>query len=170
LNYNTLNIHLYYPELNLNLSIKIRSLSIIKINSAIGGRNLLLNTIKLNFKHAKHEFNQVSQPKNINNNYLFIRTDKRRQADNAQVGKQFGHLGRPAYVLLPVRVRKAQVTAHTVPHIVAVNPVGGNANGRQKLLQRKRDCGLARPAETFGGKSMAVLGVEPGFFKNRLYL
>ena len=77
-----------------------------------------------------------------------VGTDEARETDDASVGKQLGHLGDASDVLEPVLGREAEVLVQSVPDVVSVEAVRGDASPHQVLLQRERYRRLARTGQT----------------------
>lgn len=74
--------------------------------------------------------------------------DEAGDADQASVGKQLGHLGDPADVLLPVSGRESQVFVKAVADVVPIQGVAGDGVGHQVLLQSKTDRCFPSTGET----------------------
>lgn len=73
--------------------------------------------------------------------------DEAGDADQAGVGEELGHLGDAPDVLLAVLGSEAQVLVQTVPDVVPVQRVAGNAVRHQILLKSKAHGGFTGTGE-----------------------
>lgn len=80
--------------------------------------------------------------------YLCERRNEAGNADQTSVGKQLGHLGNPADILLSVSRRESKVFVKAVTDVVPIEGVAGDGVGDQVLLQSKTDRRLPSTGET----------------------
>jgi len=75
------------------------------------------------------------------------RRDKGGEHNKARIHHEFCHLADPADILLTGSIIETEIPAQAVAHIVPIQQVGVLALGSQRLFQRPRQGGLARPGE-----------------------
>lgn len=80
--------------------------------------------------------------------YLCERRNEAGNADQTGVGKQLGHLGNPADILLSVSRGESKVFVKAVTDVVPIEGVAGDGVGDQELLQSKTDGRLPSTGET----------------------
>ncbi len=75
------------------------------------------------------------------------RRDKGGEHDKSRIHHEFCHFADPADILLAGGVIEAEIATEAVAHIVPIQQIGVLARGGQRLLQRPRQGGFARPGE-----------------------
>ena len=90
---------------------------------------------------------------------LPIRTDEAGDGNGGAVGEEPGHFGDAPDVLVAVAFAEAEVLVEAEADVVAVEPVGGQVEVQQVLLQCGRDGRFARAAEA--GEPDCVAGLVP---------